>query len=80
MPRNPQGRPVIIQVGQSKTGREFAAKWAELVFVIFQTLQASQEFYSDIKYKTMLNGRDSNDLIVAPAVYVVVDQSEREAQ
>ncbi|MEC9309069.1 MAG: LLM class flavin-dependent oxidoreductase [Chloroflexota bacterium] len=80
VPRSPQGRPVIIQAGQSLRGREFAAKWAELVFVIFPTLQANQEFYSDIKNKAKLNGRDSNDLLVAPAVYVVVAQSEREAE
>ena len=80
VPRSPQGHPVIIQAGQSLRGREFAAKWAELVFVIFPTLQANQEFYSDIKYKAKLNGRDANDLIVAPAVYVVVAQSEREAE
>ena len=80
VPHSPQGRPVIIQAGQSLRGREFAAKWAELVFVIFPTLQANQEFYSDIKHKAMLNGRNSSDLIVAPAVYVVVAQSEQEAQ
>ena len=32
VPRTPQGRPVLMQAGSSGRGREFAAKWAELIF------------------------------------------------
>jgi len=32
VPRSPQGRPVIIQAGQSGRGQQFAAKWADLIF------------------------------------------------
>ncbi|MGC4253001.1 MAG: NtaA/DmoA family FMN-dependent monooxygenase, partial [Sphingobium sp.] len=32
VPRSPQGRPVIMQAGASERGREFAAKWAEIIF------------------------------------------------
>src|SRR6185312_12750479 len=32
VPRTPQGRPVIIQAGSSGRGREFASRWAELIF------------------------------------------------
>src|SRR5690606_3071131 len=31
--RPPQGRPVFIQAGASPRGREFAARWADVVFV-----------------------------------------------
>ena len=34
VPRSPQGEPVLIQAGQSGRGRQFAAKWGDLVFVI----------------------------------------------
>jgi FMN-dependent oxidoreductase (nitrilotriacetate monooxygenase family) len=39
VPRSPQGQPVLIQAGQSGRGQAFAAKWADLVFVIFHNLQ-----------------------------------------
>ena len=32
VPRSPQGRPVLLQAGSSGRGREFAARWAELIF------------------------------------------------
>ena len=32
VPRSPQGRPVIVQAGQSGRGRRFAARWGELLF------------------------------------------------
>jgi alkanesulfonate monooxygenase SsuD/methylene tetrahydromethanopterin reductase-like flavin-dependent oxidoreductase (luciferase family) len=35
VPRSPQGQPVLIQAGQSGRGQSFAAKWADLVFVIY---------------------------------------------
>ena len=31
--RSPQGRPVFVQAGASDRGRDFAARWAEVVFV-----------------------------------------------
>ena len=32
VPRCPQGRPVLLQAGSSGRGRDFAARWAELIF------------------------------------------------
>ena len=32
VPRSPQGRPVLLQAGSSGRGRDFAARWAELIF------------------------------------------------
>ena len=49
VPRLPQGRPVIIQAGQSERGREFAARWRELLFVIFHDLENCRAFYDDIR-------------------------------
>ncbi len=34
IPRSPQGHPVIMQAGSSDRGREFAARWAEVIFTI----------------------------------------------
>ena len=38
VPRSAQGHPVLIQAGQSGRGRRFAARWAELVFVDYHSL------------------------------------------
>ena len=42
VPRSQQGHPVIIQAGQSGRGKEFAARWAELLFVIHPSLAAAE--------------------------------------
>ena len=79
VPHCPQGKPVIIQAGQSPRGREFAAKWAELIFVIFPSLEANKRFYTDIKRKIFSYGRDPQKVLVAPAIYVVVGDTDEVA-
>lgn len=76
VPRSPQGRPVIIQAGQSGRGREFAARWGELVFVIFPSMETCKAFSQDMKERAAALGRDPANMKVAPAVYVVVGETE----
>jgi FMN-dependent oxidoreductase (nitrilotriacetate monooxygenase family) len=45
VPPSPQGRPIVIQAGQSGRGREFAIRWGEIVFAIFPTLEFGQRVY-----------------------------------
>ncbi len=80
VPRCPQGRPVIIQAGQSGRGREFAARWGELVFVIVPTLEACRSHRTTIREQAAFQGRDPDSTIVSPAVYVVVDETEDRAR
>ncbi len=80
VPRCPQGRPVIIQAGQSGRGREFAARWGELVFVIVPTLEACRAHRAAIREQAAGLGRDPDTVIVSPAVYVVVDETEHRAR
>lgn len=40
LPRSPQGQPVVIQVGDSDEGREFAAATADVVFTGHGTLDS----------------------------------------
>ena len=44
VPRTPQGRPVIIQAGQSGRGRRFAVRWGEVVFVNFEGRTVEYDF------------------------------------
>ncbi len=80
VPRSPQGHPVLIQAGQSGRGQAFAAKWAELVFVIYHSLEEGKRQYAAFKAAVAAEGRDPASVKVAPACYVIVGGSEAEAQ
>ena len=80
VPRSPQGRPVIIQAGQSGRGRRFAARWGELIFVLFPNLAFGQRAYKEIKDEVARAGRDPDSVKVAPAVYAIVGETRAEAE
>jgi FMN-dependent oxidoreductase (nitrilotriacetate monooxygenase family) len=80
VPRTPQGRPVIIQAGQSGRGRRFAARWAELLFVIQPSVEAARSAYRAIKEEVGAAGRNPDAVLVLPAVYCVTGQSRTEAE
>ena len=80
VPRSPQGHPVLIQAGQSGRGSEFAARWGDMVFVIYPNIQVARRSYADFKDKVRARGRDPQSVRVAPAVYVIAAQSRAEAE
>lgn len=80
VPRSPQGEPVLIQAGQSGRGREFAAKWGDLVFVIYPNLQMGRQSYTDFKSRLESAGRAPDSVKVTPAVYAVIGESRAEAE
>src|SRR5438309_6995882 len=80
VPRSPQGHPVLIQAGQSGRGQAFAARWAELVFVIYHSMEDGKKEYAAIKEAVAANGRNPADVHVAPACYVCIGETEAAAQ
>ncbi len=80
VPRSAQGHPVLIQAGQSGRGSEFAARWGELVFVIYPNVQVARKSYAEFKAKVAAHGRDPAKVKVAPAVYVITGDSRAEAE
>ena len=80
VPRSQQGHPVLIQAGQSGRGQAFAARWAELVFVVHHNLEAGKQHYKKFKELVAANGRDPDSVHTAPACYVIVAESEEAAQ
>ncbi|MEH1888794.1 MAG: LLM class flavin-dependent oxidoreductase [Nostoc sp.] len=80
VPRSPQGRPVIIQAGASNKGREFAAKWAELIFEISPNPTAMKSYYQDIKTRMAKYGRKPDTCKILPAVMPFVGETETIAQ
>jgi FMN-dependent oxidoreductase (nitrilotriacetate monooxygenase family) len=75
-PRSPQGRPVIMQAGSSDRGRDFAARWAEVVFTLQHSKSDMQAFYSDIKSRMERLGRRPEECAVTPAIDVVLGETE----
>lgn len=76
VPRSPQGRPVIIQAGQSGRGRRFAAKWADLIFTGDPTRVIAAEHYRDQKELIAATGRVEDEVRVLPMAYTVVGETE----
>jgi FMN-dependent oxidoreductase (nitrilotriacetate monooxygenase family) len=76
IPRCPQGRPVIMQAGSSPRGREFSARWAELIFCSQATKEDSREFRDDMRARLEAVGRDPDGCAVLPSVTVVIGETE----
>ncbi len=79
VPRTPQGRPVLVQAGQSGRGQAFAARWAELVFVITPDIEACRRQYRGFKDAVAAAGRDPARVRLCPATYCIVAESADEA-
>jgi FMN-dependent oxidoreductase (nitrilotriacetate monooxygenase family) len=79
VPRSPQGRPVIIQAGDSDEGREFAAATADAIFSRYGTLEAGQAFYSDVKGRLAKYGRKPEQLVILPAATFVLGDTDADA-
>ena len=69
---------MIFQAGGSPEGRALAARTAEGVFAMSQTLKEAQDFYEDIKARTLAFGRREEDVVVLPGIYVYLGSTEQE--
>src|SRR5918998_942570 len=80
VPRSAQGRPVLIQAGQSGRGRSFAGRWGELIFVVYPNMAAGQRQYGELKSAVAASGRNPDEVSVCPACYVCVADSQSAAE
>jgi FMN-dependent oxidoreductase (nitrilotriacetate monooxygenase family) len=79
-PPSPQGRPVVVQAGSSETGRELAARTAEVIFTAQPDLASAQAFYADLKSRAVRHGRSPDSLKIMPGVFAIVGRTEAEAR
>ncbi len=78
--RSPQGRPVLVQAGASDTGRDVAARTADVVFTAQTTFEQAQEFANDVTGRLAAFGRDRSDLCILPGLYPVIGRTRAEAE
>jgi FMN-dependent oxidoreductase (nitrilotriacetate monooxygenase family) len=80
VPRSPQGRPVIVQAGDSADGRGFGAEHAEVVFSLHQEFEDAREFYDDVKGRLARYGREEDSLKILPAATFAIGDTDEEAR
>ncbi|MFB9950724.1 NtaA/DmoA family FMN-dependent monooxygenase [Rhizobium puerariae] len=79
LPRSPQGYPVLIQAGGSNDGRDLAAKYAEAIFSIAQTIEESVEFATDIRRRAAAYSR-KGPILVLPGLSTLIGSTEAEVK
>ncbi|MGG7308655.1 NtaA/DmoA family FMN-dependent monooxygenase [Curtobacterium sp. AB451] len=79
VPRSPQGRPVVVQAGDSDEGRDLAAAHAEVIFSLHTEFHDAQGFYRDVTGRLERVGRSEDELLVMPGATFVIGATPAEA-
>jgi FMN-dependent oxidoreductase (nitrilotriacetate monooxygenase family) len=80
VPRSPQGHPLVIQAGASGRGQEFAARWAETIFVAYPNLIEGRRRYARQKEMIAARGRDPEDVKICRLTFTVAAATKAEAE
>lgn len=80
VPTPPQGRPVIVEAGNSDEGREFAAATADVIVSRHGGFTDAKRFYGDVKRRLAKYGRDTEQLKIMPTVSFVLGDTDEEAR
>ncbi len=78
-PRSPQGRPVLVQAGQSDAGIDFGSRYAELVFTSKNDLGLAQAFRERMRQATVAAGRGPDAQRVLPGLVPIIGGTRAEA-
>ena len=80
VPRSPQGRPILAQAGASEAGRDFAARYADMVFTVQSDLIEAQAFYRDMKGRAASHGRAPESLMIYPGIVPIAAPTRHQAE
>lgn len=79
--RCPQGKPLIVQAGQSSRGIRFAAQHADMVFTIQPFLSGMKTYYDTLKTRMVDEfGRDASTCKIMFDFQPVVGETDRVAE
>lgn len=76
LPRGPGPGPVLMTAGVSPRGRDFAARWADVIFTIQSDAAGMRELRSDIRNRAAKLGRDPEGIRLMAAVQPVIGETE----
>lgn len=77
---SPQGRPLLVQAGQSEEGRRLASRVGEAVFTAQATFEQAKAFYDDIRGRAATRGRNPDHVKIMPGCMIIVGDSRQEAE
>lgn len=80
VPRSPQGRPVLVQAGGSRDGIALAARHAEAIFSVAQTIEEGLEFAQTVRTQARAFGRNGDDIVILPGLGTTIGSTEAEAR
>lgn len=72
--------PVQVLAGASESGKQLAARYAELLFTAQPERAGAQAFYRDIKSRLARLGRDPSSLKIMPGVLPILGASRAQAE
>ena len=78
--RTPQGQPVLVQAGASDDGRNFASRFAEMIFASQLDKEHAKEFYATMKAKVADWGRNPEHCKILPGFMPIIGRNEEDAR
>ncbi|MFW2435347.1 LLM class flavin-dependent oxidoreductase [Staphylococcus cohnii] len=78
--RSEQGQPVIFQAGASPKGQAYAAKYADAVFTLGESLEIAKSNYDSIKNQAQAFERDPDHVKVYPMLAPVIGKDKDEVE
>lgn len=80
MTRSPQGRPVLVQAGQSTEGLDFGATIADAVYATQPEKDGALEYTRKYKELVAAKGRDPRSVKILPGILPIVGRTDAEAE
>lgn len=80
LPRGPGGGPVLMTAGVSPRGRDFAARWADVIFAIQSDPQGMRELRGDIRARAARLGRSGPSIRLLAAVQPILGETREIAE
>jgi len=77
---SPQRTPLLFQAGSSESGRAFAARHAEAVFIVAPNPEIARRQIADTRARAVAFGRRPEDIKFFPGLSFIIGSTEAEAR